>query len=62
MTEAVSAEDILDVGSEDFEVVIMDTDAMATAPGWGETTQGEALADWVAAIMATEEVSLEDPA
>jgi len=25
MTEAVSAEDILDVGSEDFEVVIMDT-------------------------------------
>ena len=54
MTEAVSAEDILDAGSEDFEVVIMDT-----VPGWGETTQGEALADWVAAIMAMEEVSLE---
>jgi hypothetical protein len=49
----------LDAGSEDLHVAIMDTDAMATVPGWGETTQGQELADWVAAIMAMEEVSVE---
>ena len=35
MTEVASAEDILDAASEDFEVVIMDTDATDTVPGGG---------------------------
>ena len=38
---------------------VSDMEAMATVPGWGETTQGEVLAGWLVAIMATAEVSQE---
>ena len=59
MAGAVSAEEILDADSGDSAVVITDTDATATVPGWEETTQGEMLAGWAAVIMVTEEASRE---
>ena len=58
MAEEVSAEDILDADSEDFEAEIMDTEVMASVPGEGGTTQGEVLAGWVAVTMAMEGASL----